>query len=68
MKILIKNGTIVNHDGSEEANVLIEGDKISKIIEDLNSYASDKGFVNFGEDKFRSNEQIAQIYASGWSN
>ena len=31
MKILIKNGTIVNRDGSEEANVLIEGDKISKI-------------------------------------
>ena len=31
MKILIKNGTIVNHNGSEEANVLIEGDKISMI-------------------------------------
>lgn len=31
MKILIKNGTIVNWGGSEDANVLIEGDKISKI-------------------------------------
>jgi len=71
-----KSLTIENQFSSKSAVERIElgdgdyitSDKISKIIEDLNSYASDKGFVNFGEDKFRSNEQIAQIYASGWSN
>uniref|UniRef100_UPI00112FBCDD amidohydrolase family protein n=1 Tax=Campylobacter concisus TaxID=199 RepID=UPI00112FBCDD len=34
MKTLIKNGTIVNHDGSQKANVLIEGDKIALITAD----------------------------------
>ena len=71
-----KSLTIENQFSSKSAVERIElgdgdyitSDKISKIIEDLNSYASDKGFVNFGEDKFRSNEQIAQIYASSWSN
>ncbi len=31
MKILIKNGTIVNADGERKANVLIEGEKITQI-------------------------------------
>ena len=34
MKTLIKNGTIVNHNGSKKANVLIEGDKIALITTD----------------------------------
>jgi len=34
MKTLIKNGTIINHDGSQKANVLIEGDKIALITAD----------------------------------
>lgn len=34
MKTLIKNGTIVNHDGSQKANVLIEDDKIALITAD----------------------------------
>ena len=33
MKILIKNGTIVNHNGIQKANVLIEDDKISLITQ-----------------------------------
>ncbi len=33
MSILIKNGTIINHDATIEADILIEGDKIAKIIE-----------------------------------
>ena len=34
MKTLIKNGTIVNHNGSQKANVLIEDDKIALITAD----------------------------------
>ncbi|MDA3077139.1 dihydroorotase [Campylobacter sp. JMF_04 NA10] len=34
MKILIKNGTVINHDRSEKINVLIENDQISALTKD----------------------------------
>lgn len=34
MKLLIKNGTIINNDGRQKANILIEDEKIIKIITD----------------------------------
>jgi dihydropyrimidinase len=36
MGTLIKNGTVINADGSKETDVLIEGEKIAKIGDDLN--------------------------------
>jgi len=37
MGTLIKNGTVVNADGSKKTDVLIEGEKISKIGDNLNA-------------------------------
>ena len=34
MKILIKNGTVINHDKSEKINVLIENDRIVSLTKD----------------------------------
>ncbi|MDA3077342.1 dihydroorotase [Campylobacter sp. JMF_06 NA1] len=34
MKILIKNGTVINHDRSEKINVLIENEQISALTKD----------------------------------
>ncbi|MBR6953009.1 MAG: amidohydrolase family protein, partial [Campylobacter sp.] len=34
MKILIKNGTVINHDKSEKINVLIENDRILALTKD----------------------------------
>ena len=34
MKILIKNGTVINHDKSEKINVLIENDRILSLTKD----------------------------------
>ena len=41
MKILIKNGTIVNHDGRVKADILIEDGYISSIDESLSDTASE---------------------------
>lgn len=37
MKYLLKNGTIVSGDGSRKADVLVEGEKIAEIGEDLSA-------------------------------
>ena len=49
MKLLIKNGTILNADKSQKADVLIDGDKIVKIEKQLNPEVKPDKVINATE-------------------
>ena len=46
----------------------ITASKINKIIEDLNTYASNNGMSNISMDDMKNNPDIMQMFASSWGN